>query len=75
MSIKWNALAQTAGISFVVTVAIVTVFALGIMALSRRETAVAAGSSGKGTVALAGASLCFAACAAAVLYGLSLIAA
>ncbi len=35
----------------------------------------AAGSPGKGTAALAGASLCFAACAAAVLYGLSLIAA
>lgn len=80
MSIKWNALAQTAGVSFAVTVSVVAVFALGIMALSRREAALEAGragdsgAAGKGTLALAGASVCFAACGAVVLYGLSLIA-
>lgn len=79
MSIKWNLLAQTAGVSVVVTVAVVTVFALGIKALSHREAALEAGrtgtaGAGKGTLALAGASVCFAACAAVVLYGLSLIA-
>ncbi|MER6396266.1 hypothetical protein OG618_23860 [Kitasatospora sp. NBC_01246] len=82
MHIKWNALAQTAGFSFGITVAVVTVFALGILALSRREAALtaqrsAAGSdapAGGGRLALAGAYTCFAVCGAAVLYGLSLIA-
>ncbi|OKI19510.1 hypothetical protein [Streptomyces sp. CB03911] len=81
MNIKWNALAQTAGISFGITVAVVTVFALGILALSRREAVLeAAGGSGaagtgRANAALAGATVCFAACAAVVVYGLSLIAA
>ncbi|WP_441250280.1 hypothetical protein [Kitasatospora sp. McL0602] len=77
MSIKWAALAQTAGISVVVTVAVVAVFAVGITALSRREAALAGDtpSSPKANLALATASVCFAACAAVVLYGLSLIAA
>ncbi|AUY49852.1 hypothetical protein [Streptomyces sp. CB01881] len=85
MHIKWNALAQTAGFSFGITVAVVAVFALGILALSRREAALtaqrsAAGtgagtpSAGAGRLALAGAYACFAVCGAAVLYGLSLIA-
>ncbi|MEU6236494.1 hypothetical protein [Kitasatospora sp. NPDC047058] len=83
MHIKWNALAQTAGFSFGITVAVVSVFALGILALSRREAAVAAQHSAAGTgapaagggrLALAGAYACFAVCGAAVLYGLSLIA-
>jgi hypothetical protein len=79
MSIKWAALAQTAGASFVITVATVAVFALGIMALSRREAAQeAAGTgtdgSGRANLALAGASVCFAACASVVGYGLYLIA-
>ncbi|WTU05262.1 hypothetical protein OHV05_21965 [Kitasatospora sp. NBC_00070] len=76
MSIKWAALAETAGVSFVVTVATVAVFALGIMALSRREAAQEGGTAGAGTanLALAGASVCFAACASVVGYGLYLIA-
>ncbi|MFJ3789112.1 hypothetical protein [Kitasatospora sp. NPDC090091] len=83
MHIKWNALAQTAGFSFGITVAVVAVFALGILALSRREAALSARSSadgagaaagGSGKLALAGAYACFAVCGAAVLYGLSLIA-
>ncbi|MGW3072718.1 hypothetical protein [Kitasatospora sp. NPDC001132] len=82
MHIKWNALAQTAGVSFGITVAVVTVFALGILALSRREAAVsaaresggAAGAAGGGKLALTGAYVCFALCGGAVLYGLSLIA-
>lgn len=82
MHIKWNALAQTAGFSFGITVAVVCVFALGILALSRREAAVAAvrdggegaGAAGGGRLALAGACVCFALCGGAVLYGLSLIA-
>ncbi|MEU3572063.1 hypothetical protein AB0E96_27100 [Kitasatospora sp. NPDC036755] len=81
MHIKWNALAQTAGISFGVTLAVVAVFALGILALSRREAAAGAGARegaaaapGGGRLALVGAYTCFALCGGAVLYGLSLIA-
>ncbi|MFE6053292.1 hypothetical protein ACFQ6N_21245 [Kitasatospora sp. NPDC056446] len=79
MHIKWNALAQTAGISFGITVAVVAVFALGIVALSRRGAAQTAaregaGSAGSGLPALVGAYTCFAACAAVVGYGLVLIA-
>ncbi|WP_329567590.1 hypothetical protein [Kitasatospora sp. NBC_01266] len=74
MHINWSALADTAGVSFVVTVAVVAAFALGVLALGRREAAVESGS-GRGTAALAGAGVCFAACAAAVGYGLTLIAA
>ncbi|MFF3007100.1 hypothetical protein ACFVTF_30380 [Kitasatospora sp. NPDC057940] len=82
MHIKWNALAQTAGASFGITVAVVSVFALGILALSRREAALsaregeaAAQEPGGGRLALAGAYACFGLCAAAVVYGLVLIAA
>ncbi|ARF78730.1 hypothetical protein ACIG0C_03575 [Kitasatospora aureofaciens] len=81
MHIKWNALAQTAGISFGVTVAVVAVFALGILALSRREAALGARQAADGQASggrpalLAGAYACFALCAAAVAYGLVLIAA
>ncbi|MET8625033.1 hypothetical protein ABZW30_14935 [Kitasatospora sp. NPDC004669] len=82
MHIKWNALAQTAGVSFGVTVAVVAVFALGILALSRREAALSArageggqASGGAKPALLAGAYACFALCAAAVVYGLVLIAA
>ncbi|MER5350827.1 hypothetical protein ABT093_10890 [Kitasatospora sp. NPDC002551] len=82
MHIKWNALAQTAGVSFGITVTVVAVFALGILALSRREAALTArreaagpgAPAAGGRLALAGAYACFAVCGAAVLYGLSLIA-
>ncbi|MEU8921301.1 hypothetical protein AB0D10_10275 [Kitasatospora sp. NPDC048545] len=81
MHIKWTALAQTAGFSFGITVAVVAVFALGILALSRREASLSAAreagsapAQGGGKLALAGAYACFAVCAAAVGYGLTLIA-
>lgn len=83
MHIKWTALAQTAGVGFGITVSVVAVFALGILALSRREAASAPEGTGTGTATagggkpalLAGAYACFALCAAAVVYGLVLIAA
>ncbi|MBV6702300.1 hypothetical protein [Kitasatospora aureofaciens] len=80
MHIKWNALAQTAGASFGITVAVVAVFALGILALSRREAALTTregetAPAGGGRLALAGAYACFGVCAAAVVYGLVLMAA
>jgi hypothetical protein len=71
MNIDWAALGSVFGVSLVITVALVAVFTLGITALSRRERATAQGDSA--TLALTGAYVCFAACAAAVAYGISLI--
>ncbi|MHA6762870.1 hypothetical protein [Streptacidiphilus sp. PAMC 29251] len=85
MKINWEALGSTFGVSMLITVGVVTTFCLGIAALSRHETAAGrsatagattAGASARGgsVPALAAATLCFAACAAAVGYGLYLIA-
>ncbi|MEV6207602.1 hypothetical protein [Kitasatospora sp. NPDC051914] len=79
MHIKWDALAQTAGLSFAITVAVVAAFSLGILALSRREAAQEAVRSGipgagSGNLALAGAALSFSVCASVVFYGITLIA-
>ncbi|GAA3239507.1 hypothetical protein MTQ10_30970 [Streptomyces sp. XM83C] len=71
MNIDWAALGSVFGVSLVVTVALVTLFTLGIMGLSRRERAASEG--GSATLAVTGAYLCFAACAAAVAYGIHLI--
>ena len=71
MHIDWAALGSVFGVSLVATVSLVAVFTLGIVGLSRRERAVAQGDSA--TLALTGAYVCFAACAAAVTYGISLI--
>lgn len=71
MHIDWAALGSVFGVSLVATVALVAVFTLGIVGLSRRERATAQGDSA--TFALTGAYACFAACAAAVAYGIYLI--
>ncbi|MFE9606457.1 MULTISPECIES: hypothetical protein [Streptomyces] len=71
MDIDWAALGSVFGVSLVATVALVAVFTLGITALSRRERATAQGDSA--TLALTGAYACFAACAAAVAYGIYII--
>ncbi|MER7641335.1 hypothetical protein [Streptomyces sp. NPDC126522] len=71
MSIDWAALGSVFGVSLVTTVALVAVFTLGITALSRRERATAQGDSAP--LALTGAYACFAACTAAVAYGIYLI--
>ena len=75
MKINWAALGGTFGVSVVISLAVVAAFCLGISALSRREAAVADGAAGRGTIALSGAVLSFALCAAAVGYGLYVIAA
>ncbi|MGW1291287.1 hypothetical protein [Streptomyces sp. NPDC002533] len=74
MKIDWAALASVFGVSLVVTVALVGVFTLGIVALSKRS-ATADGSASGGSAALArtGAYACFGLCAAAVSYGIYLI--
>jgi hypothetical protein len=71
MKIDWAALGSVFGVSLAVTVGLVTLFTLGVMGLSRRERAVAQGNSA--TLAITGAYVCFAGCAAAVAYGINLI--
>ncbi|MBV9164340.1 MAG: hypothetical protein JO281_22980 [Pseudonocardiales bacterium] len=71
MYIDWNSLGEVAVVSIGVAVGVVVIFALGILALSHRETATNRGSNG--TVALTGALLCFTACAAVVVYSIYLI--
>lgn len=72
MNIDWAALGSVFGVSLGVSVGLVALFTLGIAGLSRRERAVAQGSGG-GALAVTGAYACFAACAAAVAYGIYLI--
>ncbi|MFC8199491.1 hypothetical protein ACFWBR_33175 [Streptomyces sp. NPDC060006] len=71
MKIDWAALGSVFGTSLIVTVALVGLFTLGIVGLSKRESASAQGNSA--TLAVTGAYACFAACAAAVTYGIYLI--
>ncbi|WP_330457035.1 hypothetical protein OIB37_09150 [Streptomyces sp. NBC_00820] len=71
MKIDWAAIGSVFGVSLLVAVGLVALFTLGINGLARREKAVAQG--GSAALALAGAYVCFAACAAAVAYGISLI--
>ncbi|MFD6477717.1 hypothetical protein ACFWEH_29895 [Streptomyces anulatus] len=74
MKIDWAALASVFGVSLVVTVALVGVFTVGIVALSK-QSATAGGSASGGSAALArtGAYTCFALCVTAVSYGIYLI--
>ncbi|MFJ8930524.1 MULTISPECIES: hypothetical protein [unclassified Streptomyces] len=71
MKIDWAALGSVFGVSLVITVALVGLFTLGIVGLSKRESA--ARDGGSATVATSGAYACFALCAAAVAYGIYLI--
>ncbi|WP_369238607.1 hypothetical protein AB5J56_34620 [Streptomyces sp. R21] len=71
MDIDWAALGSVFGVSLVVTVALVGLFTLGIVGLSKQESASAKGNSA--ALAVTGAYACFAACAAAVAYGIYLI--
>jgi hypothetical protein len=79
MSLDWSALGQVTAVSIGVTVAVVVVFALGVLGLARFEGARGASRGAReenGTthaVGLAQAGLCFAACAAVVAYGIYLI--
>ncbi|WP_156724311.1 hypothetical protein [Streptomyces apocyni] len=71
MDIDWAALGSVFGVSLVATVSLVAVFTLGMIGLSKQEEASAQG--GTATLARTGAYACFALCAAAVAYGISLI--
>lgn len=70
MGLHWGALGQVVVIGAGVSVAIVVVFACGVVALDRRGGA-RGGWAGRAPLVAAG--LCFAACAAAVVYGIYLI--
>ncbi|MCQ4213710.1 MULTISPECIES: hypothetical protein [Streptomyces] len=71
MKIDWAALGSVFGVSLVVTVALVGLFTLGIVGLSKKEAAAERG--GSAAAVTSGAYLCFALCAAAVAYGIYLI--
>lgn len=72
MNLDWNALGQVTAVSVGVTVAVVVVFALGVLGLARFEGAREDGG-GTSALGLAQAGLCFLACAAVVAYGIYLI--
>ncbi|MFE2096482.1 MULTISPECIES: hypothetical protein [unclassified Streptomyces] len=71
MKIDWAALGSVFGVSLAFTVGLVALFTLGVNGLSRREKATEQG--GSAALAVTGAYVCFAACAAAVAYGIYLI--
>ncbi|NUR99155.1 MAG: hypothetical protein HOV67_28340 [Kribbellaceae bacterium] len=72
MHINWSALGEVALVSLIFGVGLAVLFAFGVTAMSRR--AVAIDEKRQPSVVDTGvAALCFAACLAAVLYGLYLI--
>ncbi|MET9552845.1 hypothetical protein [Streptomyces sp. NPDC006645] len=77
MNIDWAALGSVFGVSLVATVALVGLFTLGIVGLSKGAASAEGGTAARGTgsvaVARTGAYVCFALCLAAVSYGIYLI--
>ncbi|WP_424214403.1 hypothetical protein ACN20G_21320 [Streptomyces sp. BI20] len=71
MKIDWAALGSVFGVSLSATVALVALFTLGLMGLSKHEAATTAG--GSAGLARTGAYACFALCAVAVTFGIYLI--
>jgi hypothetical protein len=72
MHLDWTALGQVAAVSVGATVAVVVVFALGVLGLARLE-GTRAQQGGTFALGLTQATLCFLACAAVVAYGIYLI--
>ena len=72
MHLDWSALGKVTAVSVGVSVAVVVVFALGVLGLARHEGAREEGG-GASSLGTAQASLCFVACAAVVAYGIYLI--
>ncbi|MEV0782157.1 hypothetical protein AB0I52_04050 [Streptomyces sp. NPDC050423] len=74
MNIDWAALGTVFGVSLVATVALVGLFTLGIVGLSRQPEPAQGGQAGGSLMlARAGAYVCFGLCAAAVAYGIYMI--
>ncbi|MGW1256512.1 hypothetical protein ACWD5Q_15405 [Streptomyces sp. NPDC002513] len=72
MHLDWTALGVVTAVSVGVTVAVVVVFALGVLGLAQAEHTRERDGGGH-TLAIAQAGLCFLACAAVVVYGIYLI--
>ena len=72
MHIDWSALGEVAVVSLVFGVGLAVVFALGVTAMARRAVSID-DKKPPSVVDTGVAALCFAACLAAVLYGLYLI--
>ena len=72
MHINWSALGEVALVSLLFGVGLAVLFALGVTAMSRRAVAIDEKRQ-PSFVDTSVAALCFAACLAAVLYGLYLI--
>jgi hypothetical protein len=72
MHLDWSALGEVTAVSVGVTVAVVVVFALGVLGLAQVETAHAR-DGGTHALGFVQAGLCFLACAAVVAYGIYLI--
>ncbi|MFJ8594321.1 hypothetical protein [Streptomyces sp. NPDC093598] len=68
----WTALGRVAAVSVGVTVAVVVVFALGVLGLARLE-GIREEEGATSALGLTQATLCFLACAAVVAYGIHLI--
>ncbi|MET9763902.1 hypothetical protein ABZ016_33440 [Streptomyces sp. NPDC006372] len=81
MQLNWTALGEVTAVSVGATVAVVVVFALGVLGLARpagaraphADTSAPVPRGGASAVGLAQAALCFLACAAVVAYGIYLI--
>jgi ABC-type nickel/cobalt efflux system permease component RcnA len=76
MDIKWSSLGEVAVVSLAVGVAIVVIFAVGVLAWSLRERATSAASgqtAGNAPMLTVAAGLCFLACAVIIGYGIYLI--
>ena len=76
MDIDWGALVEVAVVAFAFGVGVVTVFSLGILGVAGWSTGAGQAAGGvrpRTPIAAAVAVACFAACAAAVAYGLWLI--
>lgn len=73
MHLDWTALGEVTAVSIGVTVAVVVVFALGVLGIAQVEAARENDGGGTHALGLAQAGLCFLACAAVVAYGIYLI--
>jgi hypothetical protein len=79
MKIDWAALGLVSVVSLAIGVVVVVLFALGTVGLASRQTTVGGKHDGQGptlgrAAGTAIAGVCFAACAAILIYGLYLIA-
>ncbi|MEU9334331.1 hypothetical protein AB0D49_14405 [Streptomyces sp. NPDC048290] len=73
MHLDWGALGQVAGVSLGVTVAVVVVFALGVVGMARVSDARHGPDGGTSVTGLVQAGVCFVVCGVVVGYGIYLL--